>query len=83
MRAALMGQRAEIERGFAGFMLTTAAAVYAEASDEQLQAYLRFHETEAGRVFTRVIERALDELFLDAATDLGRALPGTKDQANT
>lgn len=83
LRAALQGQRAQMEQAYAGFMLATAAAVYAEASDEQLQAYLRFHETDAGRVFTRVIERALDELFLEAATELGRALPGTKDQANT
>ena len=82
LRAVLQAQRPQLERAFGTMAVAAFAQVYAEASDEQLQAYLRFQETEAGRQFNRVMETAMDRMFLEAATELGRALPGTKDQAN-
>lgn len=82
LRAMLQTQRPQLERAFSAMMMAASAQVYAEASDEQLQTYLRYQETEAGRQFNRVMEAAMDSMFLEAATELGRSLPSTKDQAN-
>lgn len=83
LRAALEGQRAQLQQGFVALVLASSALVYEAATDGQLAAYLAFLDSAAGRHFSEVMERAMDRLFLDAATDLGRALPGTRENANT
>ena len=83
LRAALEGQRKQLQQGFVALVLASSALVYEPATDGQLAAYLAFLTSPAGRHFSDLIERALDRLFLDAATDLGRALPGTRENANT
>lgn len=83
LRAALEGQREQLQQGFVAVMLASLALSYEPASDGQLAAYLVFLNSAAGRHFSDVMERVLDLLFLDAATDLGRALPGTREGANT
>ena len=83
LRAVLEGQRTQLQEGFVAVVLASSALVYEPATDGQLAAYLAFLNSAAGRHFSEVMERAMDLLFLDAATDLGRALPGTRESANT
>ncbi len=82
MRAELEAQRAAMEEAFGGLMLALAAVTYEAASDAQLAAYLAFLQSPAGAHFTEVAEHALDQLFLEAGTELGRAMPGTREGAN-
>lgn len=83
LRTALEAQRPQLQQGFAGVVLASSALTYDSASNGQLAAYLAFLTSAAGRHFSTVMEAALEQLFLDAATDLGRALPGTRENANT
>ena len=82
MRAELEAQRAAMEEAFGGLMLALAAVTYEAASDAQLAAYLAFLQSPAGAHFTEVAEHALDQLFLEAGTELGRAMPGMREGAN-
>ena len=83
LRAVLEGQRTQLQEGFVAVVLASSSLVYEPATDGQLAAYLVFLNSAAGRHFSEVMERAMDRLFLDAATDLGRALPSTRENANT
>lgn len=83
LRAALEAQRPQLQEGFVGVLLAASALMYEPATEAQLAAYLGFLNSAAGRHFSAVMEGAMNTLFLDAATDLGRALPGTRANANT
>lgn len=83
LRAALDAQRPRLQAGFFSLMLAASALMHEPATEAQLAAYLGFLNSAAGRHFSAVVEGVLDTMFLDAATDLGRALPGTQANANT
>lgn len=83
LRAALEAQRPQLQEGFVAVLLAASALMYEPATEPQLAAYLDFLNSPAGGHFSAVMESVLDTLFLDAATELGRVLPGTRENANT
>lgn len=83
LRAALEAQRPQLQEGFVAVLLAASALMHEPATEAQLTAYLDFLNSPAGRHFSAVMESVMDTLFLDAATDLGRVLPGTRENANT
>lgn len=82
LRTLLETQRDRINRSFAGVALGTTTLTYAELSDAELQRYVEFLKTAAGRRFTDVSMRALDAALARAAGELGRAIPASRDGAN-
>jgi hypothetical protein len=83
VRSMLEAQRPRMEQAFSAMAEASAAMVYEAANDEQLTLYARFLDSPPGRQFTDVVGQALDAVFLEAATVLGRAMPGTRDGSNT
>lgn len=81
-RAALEAQRPQMLKAFTAVMMATFARTYAEVPAEPLRAYVAFVRSPAGAEFNEVSLEALDAALSDAATEMGRYLPGTRDGSN-
>ncbi len=74
LRAEFAAQLPKLKPVFEQMMLSATAVTYADASDAQLEAYVAFLRTPAGQHLNDVMQRVLDTVFLDAATELGQRL---------
>lgn len=83
VKARLDAQRQQLIRTFSRIAVANFAVAYSSLSTEELGAYVDFLKSEAGRHFTAVGSRAFSAVMLDAAAQLGRAIPGSRDKANT
>ena len=74
-----------------GYTLTLASAsplaisphTYAKIPSQQLRQYVAFIRTPAGRQFNAAAMEAMAAALTDAAAEMGRRLPGTRDGRNT
>ena len=82
-KAALEGQRPQLLQAFAGLSLASYAIAYSELPTSELAQYTQFLKSEPGRHFTDVGLKAFSEALIEASEELGRRLPGTKDNANS
>lgn len=83
MRALLERQRPQMLQAFNAMILASFAQVYAKLPPEQLRQYVAFVRTPAGTAFNDVAIDALEAALTDAASEMGRRLPGTRDGSNT
>jgi len=83
MKAALDAQRQQLIRTFSAISLASFAFAYSSLSTAQLVGYADFLKSGAGRHFSAVGARAFSAAMVDAAAELGRALPGSRDKVNT
>lgn len=83
LKAALDAQRQQLTRTYGVISLASFAAAYSTVPTTDLVSYVDFLKSAAGRHFIGVGLRAFTAAMLDAATQLGRALPASKDKANT
>ena len=83
IKATLDRQRHGMTRAFSALSLASFAVAYASLSAAELQAYVDFLKSEAGRHYNSVTMLAFGTAMLDAAAELGRAAPGSKDKAHT
>lgn len=83
MRAKLEAQRPQMLQAFTGMVLASAAHAYASISSDQLQQYVVFIRSPAGTAFNEVSLEALEAALTDAAAEMGRRLPGTRDGSST
>ena len=73
-RALLAQQMPQLRPAFEQMLRPVMAAIYAEATDAQLADYTAFLRSPAGQHLNDLLQRVMDEAFLDAATELGRRL---------
>jgi hypothetical protein len=83
IKATLDKQRHGMTRAFSALSLASFAVAYASLSPAELEAYVDFLKSDAGRHYNSVTMRAFGAAMLDAAAELGRAAPGSKDKAHT
>lgn len=83
IKAMLDQQRRGMTRAFSALALASFAVAYASLSPAELEAYLVFLKSDAGRHYNSVTMRAFGTAMLEAAVELGRAAPGAKDKAHT
>lgn len=83
VRSALQAQRPQMLQTFTELAQASYATTYAVLPLSDLRAYLRFLQSDAGRHFNAVGARAFGAAMVQASTEFGRRLPGTKDQSNT
>jgi hypothetical protein len=83
LRADLEAQTPQMLEGFSNMALATFARAYSKISSEQLRQYVAFIRTPAGTAFNDAAFEALAAALTDAATQMGRSLPGTRDSSNT
>jgi hypothetical protein len=83
LRADLEAQRPQMLASFGAMALATFARTYAEVSSEQMRQYVTFIRTPAGAAFNDAAFEALAAALTDAATQMGRSLPGTREGSNT
>lgn len=83
LRAALELQRPQLVEAFTGLSMASLALAYASVPAADLQLYLDFLRSDAGRHFNGMVGQAMDAAMSEAALDFGRRLPGTRDQSNT
>lgn len=82
LKAALDAQRPQLEAAFTQLMRASSALAYAALPDSELAQYLEFLSSKAGRHFNEVGTRAFGAALVEASTEFGRGLPGTKDSSN-
>lgn len=83
MMGALGAQRQQLIRTYSAFSLASFALAFSSVPTADLEGYVDFLKSEAGRHFNTVGMRALSAAMFEAATELGRATPGSRDKANT
>jgi hypothetical protein len=83
LKAALDARRHQFMRNFTALSLAGFAATYSSVPDAELEKYVDFLKSEAGRHYIAVSGRALSAALFNAATDFGRTAPGYRDRANT
>lgn len=83
VRGVLEAQRPEMLEAFNGMMLATFAHTYAKLPSQQLRQYVAFIRTPAGTQFNAAAMEAMAAALTDAAAEMGRRLPGTRDGRNT
>jgi hypothetical protein len=83
MHAMLETQRPQMLQAFAAMTLAAFAHAYAKIPSHQLRQYVAFIRTPAGTAFNEVGLEALEAALTDAAAEMGRRLPGTRDGRNT
>jgi hypothetical protein len=83
VRGMLEAQRPEMLKAFNGMMLASFAHTYAKIPSQQLRQYVAFIRTPAGRQFNAAAMEAMAAALTDAAAEMGRRLPGTRDGRNT
>ena len=82
VRAALESQRPEMLKSFTRMSLANFAQTYDPIPSEELRAYLDFIRSPAGAAFNEASLQALDTALTEAAMEMGRYLPGTRDRSN-
>jgi hypothetical protein len=83
LKAALEAQRPQMAQGFSVLALAGFAKAYDSLPTEHLQRYVAFLKSAAGKHFNALGIESLNAALMEAAADLGRRLPSTKDQSNT
>jgi hypothetical protein len=83
LRAALEAQRPQLLKAISTMALVGFARTYATLSPSQVQDYVNFTKSGAGSHFNAICIVALDAALTDAAAELGRNLPRTKEAANS
>jgi len=83
LRLALEAQRPQLLQAFTGLSLASYAIAYAELPTSEIAQYTEFLKSEPGRHFTDVGLKAFSAALIEAAAELGRRLPGTRDRANS
>lgn len=83
IRALLERQRPQMLQAFSAMLLASFAQVYAPIPSPQLRQYVSFIRTPAGTEFNEAALAALEAALTDAAAEMGRRLPGTRDGSNT
>jgi hypothetical protein len=83
LKAALDARRHQFMRNFTALSLAGFAATYSSVPDAELEKYVDFLKSEAGRHYIAVSGRALSAALVNAATDFGRTAPGYRNRANT
>jgi hypothetical protein len=83
LRSELQAHRPQMLEQFSTMALATFARVYANVSSEQMRQYVAFIRSPAGAAFNDAAFEALEAALTDAATHMGRSLPGTRDSSNT
>lgn len=83
IREELEAQRPQLLQAYTAMTIASFARVYAQVSTEQLRQYVAFIRTPAGQQFNDVVIEAMDAALTDAAAQMGRRLPGTRDGKNT
>lgn len=74
MRSALLRQAPEIEKAATDTLLASFALTYSHITDAELQRYLSFLGSTAGRHFTAITLAALDTTLTQAALDFGQRI---------
>jgi len=83
LSAELEGQRPQLMQSFSALSLAGSAKVYQALPSADLSRYVDFLKSAAGQHFSDVTGRALEAAMVDASTDYGRRLPGTRDGVNS
>ena len=83
LKAALEARRPQLIRHFSNVQLASSAVAYSSLTTSEIARYTDFLKSEAGRHFNSVVMRAFSAAMLEAATEFGRALPGSRDKAHT
>jgi hypothetical protein len=83
LRADLEAQKPQMLAGFNTMMLAIFARTYSKVPSEQMRQYVAFIRSPAGTAFNDVAMEALEAALTDAAAQMGRSLPGTRDRSNT
>lgn len=83
LKAALEAQRPRLAQGFTAMALAGFAKTYDTLSTDHLQRYVAFMKSAAGHHYNALGIEALDAALIEAAAELGRKLPSTRDQART
>lgn len=83
IRGMLEAQRPQMLQAFNAMMLATFAHTYAKLPSQQLRQYVAFIRTPAGTQFNAAAMDAMAAALTDAAAEMGRRLPGTRDGRNT
>lgn len=83
LRTALEAQRPQLLQAFAGLSLASYAIAYQKLPSAELAQYIKFLKSEPGRHFADVGVKALSAALSEAAAELGRRLPGTKNRADS
>lgn len=83
VRGMLEAQRPEMLKAYGALMLATFAHTYAKLPLQQLRQYVAFIRTPAGTQFNAAAMEAMAAALTDAAAEMGRRLPGTRDGRNT
>lgn len=83
LRQRLAEQRGAMIGSFTPLSMALSARTYAPLADRELEAYVRFIETDSGQHFNDVTLKAFIGTLSEAAAELGRRLPGTRDGSNT
>lgn len=73
MLAEVWGQEPEVRADTEEWVYSYLLLAYAPLSEEDLEAYIAFSETEAGRTLNRALFGAFDALFVDISRELGLA----------
>jgi hypothetical protein len=73
MLAEVWGQEPEIRADTMEWLLSYQLAAYAGLSDADMEAYIAFSQSDAGRAFNRGLFVAFDAMFERVSYDLGRA----------
>ncbi len=83
LRQHLESQRPQMLRAYTGLALASYAKAYASLPTAELDRYLEFLKSDAGRHFTNVGMKAFSAALVEASAEMGRKLQGTRDSANT
>lgn len=83
VRATMEAQRPQMAKAFQAMMLASFAQVYASLPSGQLEQYVAFIRSPAGAQLNDVGLAALEAALTDAAAEMGRRLPGTRNSRNS
>lgn len=74
LRDALQGQRHQMVAAMSGIGLSMFAWIYREASDKELESYLKFLQTPSGQALSMAMLTAMDATFTQAAKNFGKGM---------
>ncbi|HEY0823316.1 MAG TPA: hypothetical protein VGD76_05960 [Ramlibacter sp.] len=83
LRGVLETQRPQMLQAFSAMSMASFAHAYAGIPTQELRQYVAFIRTPAGTAFNDAAMEALEAALTDAAAEMGRRLPGTRDGSNT
>lgn len=83
LKADFDAQRPKLMESYTLLFMALSARTYASLSTKQLGQYVSFLKSEAGSSFNDLCMMGFDAALAQASVELGRLLPGTRDQANS